>query len=238
MATENSAARIIWLRDAIRAHDHAYYVLDNPSISDSEYDVLLRELRALEAQSDEPVPADSPTQRVGGKADGTFPAIRHAQAMLSLDNVFSGEEFAAFYCRLQERLGAGSELLLSGEPKFDGLAISLRYERGILVYAATRGDGMTGEDVTANVRTIRSIPLRLIGNNLPEITEVRGEIYMPKSAFAELNAQALENGGKTFANPRNAAAGSLRQLDLNKTVICSQCTLNSNIPLFIFNRHY
>lgn len=212
MAAE-SAARIAWLRDEIRIHDHAYYVLDNPSIADSEYDALMRELRELEAQSGEPVPADSPTRRVGGKADGAFPAIRHAQAMLSLDNVFSQEEFAAFYRRLQDRLDVEGDLVLSGEPKFDGLAISLRYEYGVLAFAATRGDGTTGEDVTANVRTIRAIPLRLLGAHHPAVAEIRGEIYMPKSAFAELNAQALADHGKTFANPRNAAAGSLRQLD-------------------------
>ncbi|MDO5091584.1 MAG: NAD-dependent DNA ligase LigA [Cardiobacteriaceae bacterium] len=207
------SAKIDALRDSIRAHDHAYYVLDNPTISDAEYDALMRELRELEAQSGNAIPADSPTQRVGGKADGAFPPIRHAQAMLSLDNVFSQEEFSAFYRRLQERLESDDALALSGEPKFDGLAISLRYEHGLLVHAATRGDGSTGEDVTANVRTIRAIPLRFLGQNHPAVAEVRGEIYMPKSAFAELNAQALESGGKTFANPRNAAAGSLRQLD-------------------------
>ena len=201
------------LRNTIRAHDHAYYVLDNPTIADAEYDALMQELRALEAASGAPVPDDSPTRRVGGKADGAFAPITHAVPMLSLDNVFNAEDFAAFYRRLQERLDSDALLHLSAEPKFDGLAINLRYENGVLTRAATRGDGATGEDVTANVRTIRAIPLRLLTDAPPAIIEVRGEIYMPKAAFATLNAQALQSGGKTFANPRNAAAGSLRQLD-------------------------
>ena len=204
--------RLAALREEIRAHDHAYYVLDNPRIADAEYDALMRELRALEAASGEPVPADSPTRRVGGKADGAFAPVAHAVPMLSLDNVFSAEEFHAFIKRLQERLDH-SGLRLSAEPKFDGLAISLRYENGVLVRAATRGDGATGEDVTANVRTIRAIPLRLLDTAPPAVIDIRGEIYMPKAAFAALNAAAERDGGKTFANPRNAAAGSLRQLD-------------------------
>ena len=201
------------LRNTIRAHDHAYYVLDNPTVADAEYDALMQELRALEAASGAPVPDDSPTRRVGGKADGAFAPITHAVPMLSLDNVFNAEDFAAFYRRLQERLDSDALLHLSAEPKFDGLAINLRYENGVLTRAATRGDGATGEDVTANVRTIRAIPLRLLSDTPPAVIEVRGEIYMPKAAFTALNAQALQAGGKTFANPRNAAAGSLRQLD-------------------------
>ncbi len=204
--------RIAALRAEIRTHDHAYYVLDNPRISDAEYDALMRELRALEEASGAPVPADSPTRRVGGKADGAFAPVAHDVPMLSLDNVFSEEEFAAFIRRLQERLDH-DELLLSAEPKFDGLAISLRYEHGVLTRAATRGDGATGEDVTANVRTIRAIPLRLLDAAPPAVIDIRGEVYMPKAAFAALNAAAERDGGKTFANPRNAAAGSLRQLD-------------------------
>ena len=204
--------RIAALRAEIRAHDHAYYVLDNPRIADAEYDALMRELRALEAASGAPVPADSPTRRVGGKADGAFAPVAHDVPMLSLDNVFSEEEFAAFVRRLQERLDH-DDLLLSAEPKFDGLAISLRYEHGVLTRAATRGDGATGEDVTANVRTIRAIPLRLLDAAPPAVIDIRGEVYMPKAAFAALNAAAERDGGKTFANPRNAAAGSLRQLD-------------------------
>ena len=204
--------RLAALREEIRAHDHAYYVLDNPRIADAEYDALMRELRALEAASGDPVPADSPTRRVGGKADSAFAPVAHSVPMLSLDNVFSAEEFHAFIKRLQERLDH-SGLRLSAEPKFDGLAISLRYENGVLVRAATRGDGATGEDVTANVRTIRAIPLRLLDTAPPAVIDIRGEIYMPKAAFAALNAAAERDGSKTFANPRNAAAGSLRQLD-------------------------
>lgn len=204
-------ARMAWLRAEIRRHDHAYYVDDNPQIADAEYDALMRELRTLEAQSGADIPADSPTQRVGGKADGAFAPVVHAVPMLSLDNAFGASDFAAFYRRLQERLQR--DVVLSAEPKFDGLAISLRYENGLLLRAATRGDGTTGEDVTANVRTIRQIPLRLDTEEPPAVLEVRGEIYMPKSAFLALNDRALHEGGKTFANPRNAAAGSLRQLD-------------------------
>lgn len=205
--------RIEELRAQIRAHDYAYYVLDNPSIADAEYDALMRELRQLEQDSGIPIPPDSPTQRVGGKADSSFPPIRHAVPMLSLDNVFTREEFSAFYQRLQDRLHRSENITLSAEPKFDGLAINLRYEQGILTSAATRGDGQIGEDVTANVRTIRAIPLRLQTDTPPSIIDIRGEIYMSKAAFEALNAQALEEGGKLFANPRNAAAGSLRQLD-------------------------
>ena len=204
--------RITALRAEIRAHDHAYYVLDNPRIADAEYDALMRELRALEAASGAPVPADSPTRRVGGKADGAFAPVAHDVPMLSLDNVFSEEEFAAFVRRLKKLLNH-DKLRLSAEPKFDGLAISLRYEDGVLVRAVTRGDGAIGEDVTANVRTVRNIPLRLLDAAPAPVLEIRGEIYMPKAAFAALNAAAERDGGKTFANPRNAAAGSLRQLD-------------------------
>ena len=204
--------RITALRAEIRAHDHAYYVLDNPRIADAEYDALMRELRALEAASGVPVPADSPTRRVGGKADGAFAPVAHDVPMLSLDNVFSEEEFAAFVRRLKKLLNH-DKLRLSAEPKFDGLAISLRYEDGVLVRAVTRGDGAIGEDVTANVRTVRNIPLRLLDAAPAPVLEIRGEIYMPKAAFAALNAAAERDGGKTFANPRNAAAGSLRQLD-------------------------
>ncbi|UJF24780.1 NAD-dependent DNA ligase LigA [Suttonella sp. R2A3] len=204
------------LREQIRAHDYRYYVLDEPSIADVEYDALMNELRRREAQSSEPIPVDSPTQRVGGKADGAFASITHTVPMLSLDNVFSEEAFREFYQRLQNRLNQNETLALSAEPKFDGLAMSLRYERGVLVSAATRGDGSEGEDVTANVRTISAIPLRLRGD-APEVLEVRGEIYMPHAAFEALNDHALANDQKTFANPRNAAAGSLRQLDPSVT---------------------
>lgn len=210
--SEAVLARMAQLRAQIRAHDHAYYVLDNPTVADAQYDALMQELRALEAQSGLPVPDDSPTRRVGGKADSAFAPVIHTVAMLSLDNAFDEADFSHFYRRLQERLDDECPPL-SAEPKFDGLAVSLRYEHGVLVRAATRGDGSTGEDVTANVRTVRALPLRLLGAEVPDVIEIRGEIYMAKSAFAAWNAQALQEGGKTFANPRNAAAGSLRQLD-------------------------
>ncbi len=209
----NIEAQIATLREAIRGHDYRYYVLDDPSIADSEYDAMLRELRELEAQSLQPIPADSPTQRVGGKASAAFSSVIHHVGMLSLDNVFSDEEFAAFYMRLQQRLETQEPLHLSAEPKFDGLAINLHYKNGILVQASTRGDGFSGEDVTANVRTIRAIPLKLRGDRFPASIDIRGEIYMPKAAFTKLNRRAGEQGQKLFANPRNAAAGSLRQLD-------------------------
>ena len=181
--------RITALRAEIRAHDHAYYVLDNPRIADAEYDAPMRELRALEAASGVPVPADSPTRRVGGKADGAFAPVALDVPMLSLDNVFSEEEFAAFVRRLKKLMNH-DKLRLSAEPKFDGLAISLRYEDGVLVRAVTRGDGAIGEDVTANVRTVRNIPLRLLDAAPAPVLEIRGEIYMPEAAFAALNAAA------------------------------------------------
>lgn len=207
------AAELEALRQTIRAHEYAYYVLEAPNIADSEFDALMQKLRALEAASGLPIPADSPTQRVGGKADNRFRNVAHHIAMLSLDNVFNADEFADFYRRLQEQLSPTTAISLIAEPKFDGLAINLRYENGILQRASTRGDGITGEDVTQNVRTISTIPLRLNTHTPPDVIEIRGEIYMPKKAFYALNEQAAANGEKIFANPRNAASGSLRQLD-------------------------
>lgn len=198
------------LRKQIRMHDYHYYVLDNPTIADVEYDALMRELIALETKLSV-VPMDSPTQRVGGKVSGGFAKIAHSKAMLSLDNVFSFEEFAQFYHRALKTLGSET-LVLVAEPKFDGLAVNLRYENGVLVGAATRGDGQVGEDISANVRTIRCIPLHLQGD-FPPLLEVRGEVLLFKREFAQLNQRALAQGERTFANPRNAAAGSLRQLD-------------------------
>ena len=200
------------LRNTIRAHDHAYYVLDNPTIADAEYDALMQELRALEAASGAPVPDDSPTRRVGGKADGAFAPITHAVPMLSLDNVFNAEDFAAFYRRLQERLGSDALLHLSAEPKFDGLAISLRYENGVLSRAATRGDGATGEDVTANVRTIRAIPLRLLTDTPPAVIEVRGEIYMPKDLHRAARAIPRLGTARLPAATRAHRRGCRRRL--------------------------
>ena len=194
-------------------YEHEYYVLDNPSVPDSEYDRLLRELQQLEELHPEWRDPHSLTQRVGGAALSAFSSVVHEQPMLSLDNVFNAEELQAFYRRVQERLGPDSDVAFCCEPKLDGLAVSLLYLEGELVRAATRGDGSTGEEITHNVRTIRSIPLRLQGAVIPARLEVRGEVFMPKSGFSQWNAKALASGDKPFANPRNAAAGSLRQLD-------------------------
>ncbi len=200
------------LRDQLAYHNYRYYVLDNPEIPDIEYDRLFRELQALEAQYPILVTPDSPTQRVGAEPLKGFAEVRHEIPMLSLGNVFSEEELVDFDRRVREGLGI-DEVEYSAEPKLDGLAISIRYENGMLVRAATRGDGATGEDVTQNVRTIDAVPLRLYGEGWPAVLEVRGEVYMPKAGFEALNERQREKGEKTFANPRNAAAGSLRQLD-------------------------
>lgn len=201
------------LRTQIRYHNHRYYVLDDPQVPDAEYDRLFRELQALETAHPEFITADSPTQRVGGEALSEFGSVRHELPMLSLANAFSEAELEAFDRRIHERLKDEAEIEYVAEPKLDGLAISLLYENGVFVRAATRGDGETGEDVSANVRTIQSIPLRLLGEDYPSRLEVRGEIYMPKAGFNQLNQGLAAENLKTFANPRNAAAGSLRQLD-------------------------
>ncbi|MES9956197.1 MAG: NAD-dependent DNA ligase LigA [Sedimenticola sp.] len=205
--------RAAQLRDRIDYHNYQYYVLDNPEIPDSEYDRLMRELQELEEKYPELLTPDSPTQRVGAQPLEGFDEVEHRVPMLSLGNAFSDEEMAAFDKRVRDRLGTGEQIVYSAEPKLDGLAISLRYEDGVLVQAATRGDGQTGEDVTQNVRTIPSVPLRLLGEGWPRVLEVRGEIYMPLAGFNAMNEKARKAGEKTFANPRNAAAGSLRQLD-------------------------
>lgn len=201
------------LRDQINHHNYQYYVLDNPEIPDSEYDRLMRELQALETKYPELLTPDSPTQRVGGEPIDAFNEVSHRVPMLSLDNAFSDEEMNAFDKRVRDRLGTEDAVIYAAEPKLDGLAISLRYEAGVLVQAATRGDGTKGEDVTHNVRTIRSVPLKLMGEGWPQVLEVRGEVFMPRAGFEALNDKARSAGEKTFANPRNAAAGSLRQLD-------------------------
>ena len=205
------------LREQLRYHSYQYYVLDDPDIPDVEYDRLYKQLDALEEKHPELITSDSPTQRVGSIPLTAFEQIQHQMPMLSLDNVFSEEGLLSFYQRLQDRLNNEDEIELTAEPKLDGLAISLRYEKGELIYAATRGDGSTGENVTQNVRTMQSVPLRLLGENYPDVLEVRGEVFMPKAGFEELNRQAKHNQQKEFANPRNAAAGSLRQLDPNVT---------------------
>ncbi|RKF18072.1 NAD-dependent DNA ligase LigA [Alginatibacterium sediminis] len=209
----SAADQVQQLRQQLEELNYHYYVLDEPKLPDSEYDRLFRELQALELSNPKLRDPQSPTQRVGGAALSAFSQVEHDQAMLSLDNAFSEDELRAFDKRISERLALNEPLEYCAEPKLDGLAISLVYENGMLTRAATRGDGRVGEDVTANVRTIRSIPLSLRGDFIPQKIEVRGEIIMPKAGFERLNQEALAKGEKTFANPRNAAAGSLRQLD-------------------------
>lgn len=202
------------LSQQLRQYEYQYHVLDAPTVPDAEYDRLMNELKRLELLHPEFIRPDSPTQRVGAKPLAGFAQIRHQIPMLSLDNVFSDEAFYAFIKRIQERLGAlSADLTFCCEPKLDGLAVSILYENGKLTQAATRGDGTTGEDITLNIRTIRNIPLQLLTDNPPSRLEVRGEIFMPQAGFEQLNERALARGEKTFANPRNAAAGSLRQLD-------------------------
>ena len=214
------AGRIDELREIIRHHSRLYYEQDSPEIPDADFDALLRELEILEAEHPDLITPDSPTQSVGGSATITFSSVEHRVPMMSLDNAFSPEEVAAWGGRLQRRideLGASAESVgLVAELKIDGLAVSIRYENGVLVQAATRGDGRFGEDVTANVKTIAGIPHRLPKGS-PEVLEVRGEVYMSISAFDELNAAQLEAGEKTYVNPRNTAAGSLRQKDAEVT---------------------
>ncbi|MFJ2454091.1 NAD-dependent DNA ligase LigA [Pseudomonas protegens] len=213
--------RILELRAELDQHNYRYHVLDEPSIPDAEYDRLFRELKALEAEHPELVTSDSPTQRVGSAALSAFTQVRHEIPMLSLGNAFEEVDMREFDRRVNEGLdlpagdlfGGGAAVEYSCEPKLDGLAVSLLYQDGVLVRGATRGDGTTGEDISVNVRTVRNIPLKLQGSGWPATLEVRGEVFMSKAGFERLNAAQLEAGGKTFANPRNAAAGSLRQLD-------------------------
>jgi DNA ligase (NAD+) len=209
--------RVEQLRELIDSHNYRYYVLDAPSVPDAEYDRLMRELTALEEQHPNLVVPESPTQRVGGAPAEGFRTVRHAQAMLSLENGFEEADIYAFDARIRDRLGNEDPIAYCAEPKLDGVAISLRYEKGRLKAAATRGDGSVGEDVTHNVRTIATVPLHLRGSPVPPVLEVRGEIYMPRAGFARVNERAEAAGDKVFANPRNAAAGSLRQLDPRMT---------------------
>lgn len=202
------------LKEKIREHDYRYYVLDEPSIPDADYDELFQRLKAFEDKHPTLIAIDSPTQRVGAKPLKSFSTVQHLTPMLSLDNAFSNDELLRFAERIKQLLGSiNAEIEFSCEPKFDGIAVSLLYEQGILVRGATRGDGSVGEDITANIRTIASIPLKLAKGNFPKVLEVRGEVYMPKASFQKLNTLAAKSGEKEFANPRNAAAGSLRQLD-------------------------
>lgn len=210
--TDKPAERAAWLRTELDRANHQYYVLDQPELPDAEYDRMFLELQRIENEHPDLITPDSPTQRVGGQAASGFAPVIHAVPMLSLNNGFADDDVRAFDRRNAETLGR-SDVEYACELKFDGLAIALRYEDGRLVRAATRGDGATGEDVTQNVRTIRSIPLKLKGAHLPRVVEVRGEVLMFKRDFEKLNARQREAGQREFANPRNAAAGSLRQLD-------------------------
>lgn len=205
--------KITQLRTTLRHHEYLYHVLDTPEIPDAEYDRLMAELRSLEDTHPELITPDSPTQRVGAAPLSEFTQVRHEVPMLSLDNAFDEASYLAFNKRVQDRLKSAEAITFCCELKLDGLAVSLLYEDGVLVRAATRGDGTTGENITANVRTIRSIPLKLRGENIPRRLEVRGEVFLPQAGFEKINEEARRTGGKIFANPRNAAAGSLRQLD-------------------------
>jgi DNA ligase (NAD+) len=218
MARTAAAARVLKLRALLDRYNYRYHALDDPEVPDAEYDRLMLELRALEQQHPELIAPDSPTMRVGAAPVAAFGAVRHSIAMLSLDNAFSEEEARDFDRRVRERLGRGdAPLSYSAEPKLDGLAISARYENGTFVQGATRGDGETGEDITQNLRTIKALPLKMRGSTAPAVLEVRGEVFMPLAGFKRFNEQALARGEKTLVNPRNAAAGSLRQLDPRMT---------------------
>ncbi len=213
MTIESSSTIIKKLRDQINEHNYRYYVLNDPSVSDAEFDQLFQKLKQLEQNHPELITHDSPTQRVGAKPQKEFAEIKHEVPMLSLENGFSDEDIANFNQRIQDRLHTTDAIQYVCEPKLDGLAVTLIYENGVLVRAATRGDGETGEDITNNIRTIQMVPLHLRGKDFPSVLEVRGEVYMPKKGFNELNKRAEKNGEKIFVNPRNAAAGSLRQLN-------------------------
>ncbi|MGI5918025.1 MAG: DNA ligase LigA-related protein, partial [Anaerolineae bacterium] len=229
--SQDVAARIEKLREVIRYHGYRYYTLDQPEISDAEYDALMHELRDLEEQHPELVTPDSPTHRVGGEPLPEFARVIHPHPMTSLTDAFSREEVQAWRDRALRLLGEDTPLRFVAEPKIDGLAVALRYENGVLVRGATRGDGRMGEDVTANVRTIRNVPLRIpLTDRIaepPSVIEVRGEIYMPRDLFEDLNRRREAAGEPTFANPRNAAAGSVRQLD-------SRITADRPLRLFVY----
>ncbi|UUO25338.1 NAD-dependent DNA ligase LigA [Colwellia sp. M166] len=227
MSEENIINRIAEICQLISHYNHQYYVLDEPTVPDAEYDRLMRELTTLETEHPQFKTLDSPSQKVGGVALKSFSQVVHQLPMLSLDNVFSAQEWQAFVKRLKDRLKSSLDFAICAEPKLDGLAVSLRYENGVFVQAATRGDGTVGENITENVRTIKSIPLRLQGTNFPDVLEVRGEVFMPKASFDALNQQAIKKAEKGFANPRNAAAGSLRQLD-------SKITAKRNLAFYAY----
>ena len=214
---KKAAARAAQLRDLLERYNYRYHALDDPEVPDAEYDKLMAELRALEGEFPQLQLADSPTQRVGAAPVAAFGAVKHRIAMLSLDNAFSDQEVRDFDRRIRERLGSSGPVRYSAEPKLDGLAISARYEDGSFVQGATRGDGETGEDITQNLRTIKALPLKLRGATIPRVLEVRGEVFMPFAGFRRFNDEAAARGEKPLINPRNAAAGSLRQLDPRMT---------------------
>ena len=216
MTTTNLTERIEELRERLNFHNYRYYVLDSPEVSDAQYDALMRELRAIEAEHPELVTPDSPTQRVGDAPADGFKQVEHTRQMFSLGNAFDDDEFLAWHKRVSDLL-EGEAFELVCELKYDGLAVALTYEEGVFVRGATRGNGMVGEDVTLNLRTIKSIPLRLLSDDVPQRLEVRGEVYFPKSLFARFNEERAARGEQTYANPRNTAAGSLRQLDPRNT---------------------
>jgi len=218
LAKDDPQSQIDHLREQLREWNYRYYALDDPSVPDAEYDRALRQLQELEADHPDLISPDSPTQRVGAAPLTQFAQVTHELPMLSLENAFDGQALRDFERRLLDRVGAdAAPLEYNCEPKLDGIAVSLLYRNGVLERGATRGDGRTGEDITHNVRTIHSVPLKLRGEGFPPLMEVRGEIYMPRSGFESLNQRARERGEKTFVNPRNAAAGSLRQLDARLT---------------------
>jgi len=214
---KKAAARAAQLRELLERYNYRYHALDDPEVPDAEYDKLMVELRALETEFPQLLTPNSPTQRVGAAPIAAFGAVKHRVAMLSLDNAFSEEEVRDFDRRIQERLATSGPMRYSAEPKLDGLAVSARYENGSFVQGATRGDGETGEDITQNLRTIKALPLTLRGTKFPEVLEVRGEVFMPFAGFRRFNEEAVARGEKSFINPRNAAAGSLRQLDPRMT---------------------
>ncbi|WP_286232591.1 NAD-dependent DNA ligase LigA [Thalassotalea sediminis] len=227
MTEQQASQRVSELHRLLTTYNHEYYVMDQPSVPDVEYDRLMRELILLEAEFPQLKQADSPSQRVGGEALKAFTQVTHQIPMLSLDNVFSPQEWQAFAKRIEERAKSANTIAFCAEPKLDGLAVSLRYENGYLVQAATRGDGAVGENITENIKTIKAIPLKLSGEIYPSVLEVRGEVFMPKASFEKLNEAAIKKGEKTFANPRNAAAGSLRQLD-------SKITAKRNLSFYAY----
>ena len=216
MELEQATERAEALRQLINKYNYQYYVLDEPSKTDHEYDLLMRELIDIETEFPELITPNSPTQRVGVSPVSALKEVKHLLPMLSLANAFNEDEMQAFYKRIKEKLSLDS-IVFSGETKFDGLAVNILYENGFLITAATRGDGSVGEDVTHNIRTIQQLPLKLIGDNIPQLIEVRGEVVMTHKGFAKLNDRQRQKGEKIFANPRNAAAGSLRQLDSRVT---------------------